>query len=483
MEDSPDLLRQGEWLVNWSDQYRRGSLPTSPCWLSSVNLTLCAFSSMPWFTVEQPSISRLEMESACHRLIEECRSRLCPNPKRVLLLPPDRTRAHSGAGWITETLFSALTGTSEVHVIPTLGQHVPHTTEENRWMFGAIPERQIHAHDWRGGVARVGAIPARLVAETTNGIADWDIPIDLNKSVINGGWDWIIHIGHVVPHEVLGFANHNKNYFIGLGGKETLCASHIAAGVYGIEKNLGCVVTPLRACFNWAEQHFLSHLPDVYFQVVMRRDDSGNLVHCGAFVGDDLETYLQAARKSQAENITLFPKPLKKVVAVMQGDEFFSTWVANKAVYRTRMAMANGGELLIIAPGLKRFGEQPEIDQLIRKYGYDLTDRILQLWKQNADLQDLGNGTAHLLHGTSDRRFTIRYAPGKLFREEIEGVHYEYADLSETLKRYSPEKMQEGWNRLPDGEEVFFINTPSAGLWAVEERMRDRRDFTGVELS
>jgi nickel-dependent lactate racemase len=438
---------------------------------------------MPWFTVEQPSISRLEMESACHRLIEECRSRLCPNPKRVLLLPPDRTRAHSGAGWITETLFSALTGTSEVHVIPTLGQHVPHTTEENRWMFGAIPERQIHAHDWRGGVARVGAIPARLVAETTNGIADWDIPIDLNKSVINGGWDWIIHIGHVVPHEVLGFANHNKNYFIGLGGKETLCASHIAAGVYGIEKNLGCVVTPLRACFNWAEQHFLSHLPDVYFQVVMRRDDSGNLVHCGAFVGDDLETYLQAARKSQAENITLFPKPLKKVVAVMQGDEFFSTWVANKAVYRTRMAMANGGELLIIAPGLKRFGEQPEIDQLIRKYGYDLTDRILQLWKQNADLQDLGNGTAHLLHGTSDRRFTIRYAPGKLFREEIEGVHYEYADLSETLKRYSPEKMQEGWNRLPDGEEVFFINTPSAGLWAVEERMRDRRDFTGVELS
>lgn len=438
--------------------------------------------TMPWFTLERPSIPRVEIESLCQRLVEECRTRLDSNPKRVLLLPPDRTRAHSGAGWITETIYRAISDRCEVHVIPTLGQHVPHTPEENRWMFGSIPEDHIHAHDWRRGVTRVGSIPAELVSETTSGIADWDIPIDLNSSLLKEDWDWIIHIGHVVPHEVLGFANHNKNYFIGLGGKETLCASHIAAGVYGIENNLGCVVTPLRACFNWAENKFLAHLPDVYFQVVMHRDESGNLVHCGIYAGDDLDTYLQAARKSQAENITIFSRPVKKMVAVMQADEFFSTWVANKAVYRTRMAMADGGELLIIAPGLERFGEQPEIDRLIRKYGYDLTGRILELWKRNSDLQDFANGTAHLLHGTSDRRFTIRYAPGKLSREEIEGVHYGYAELGEALNQYPPERMREGWNTLPDGEEVFFIHTPSAGLWAVEEKIRNRRDFADFQV-
>jgi hypothetical protein len=209
----------------------------------------------------------------------------------------------------------------------------------------------------------------------------------------------------------------------------------------------------------------------------MRRAEEGILVHSGVHVGDDLETYLQAARQSKTENITLFGEPLKKVVAVMQGDEFFSTWVANKAVYRTRMAMADGGELLIIAPGLERFGEQPEIDRIIRKYGYDQTARILDLWRTNADLQDFGNGTAHLLHGTSDGRFTIRYAPGHLSRFEIESVHYEYADLSEALARYSPERMREGWNITPDGEKVYFIQTPSSGLWALEKKLQARRDF------
>jgi nickel-dependent lactate racemase len=371
----------------------------------------------------------------------------------------------------------ALTG-CEVAVIPTLGQHRPHTEEENRWMFGKIPHEKIYAHDWRNGCTRVGTIPRVLVAETTGGVADWDIPIDLNTKLMTEPWDLVINVGHVVPHEVLGFANHNKNYFIGLGGKETICASHIAAAVYGIERNLGCLVTPLRACFNWAEQNYLGHLPDVYLQIVMRRtslQNGGNekLITSGIYVGDDVETYLAAARASREQNITTFDKPVKKVVAVMQADEFRSTWVANKAVYRTRMAIADGGELLVIAPGLERFGEQPEVDALIRKYGYTGTPRILSLYKTERDLQEIAHGTAHLIHGSSEGRFTIRYAPGHLTKKEIEGVAYEYADLGEALWRYAPERMKEGWNTMPDGEEVFYISTPSAGLWSTEAKLHD----------
>jgi len=427
---------------------------------------------MPWFSVKAPAVSAEQIEQACARLLDEVRVRLGGELKRVLLLPPDLTRAHSGAGRITEILYNLLPD-AHVEVIPTLGQHQPHTEEENRWMFGSIPNDRIFAHDWREGCTRVGVIPASMVAETTGGAADWEIPVDLNSKLMDEQWDLIINVGHVVPHEVLGFANHNKNYYIGLGGKDTICASHIAAAVYGIEKNLGCLVTPLRACYNWSEDEHLGHLRDVYLQIVMRRDEGGSLVTSGIFVGDDLETYLEAARLSREQNITTFDKPVKKIVAVMQADEFRSTWVGNKAVYRTRMALADGGELLVIAPGIERFGEQPEVDALIRKYGYTGTKRILDLYRTEADMRAIPHGVAHLIHGSSEGRFTIRYAPGHLTRAEIEQVGYEYADVGEMLKRYDPAVMREGWNTMPDGEEVYYLSTPSAGLWATEAKLND----------
>lgn len=425
---------------------------------------------MPWFVVEKESVSKAEMMELVERAAAEALRRICPAPKRVLLLPPDITRAHCGAGWITNKFYHVFSKTAEVHLIPTLGQHVPHTPEQNTWMFGDVPEERIHAHDWRDGSKRIGEISADYVKDISKGKADWSIPIALNRMLLEDKWDLIINVGHIVPHEVLGFANHNKNYFIGLGGKDTICASHMMAACCGIENNLGRLITPLRACYNKAEADYLGHLPDMFFQVVMAYDEEGRLNHTGVYVGDDLETYLQGAKTSQKQNITITP-PLKKVVAVMQGDEFHSTWVANKAIYRTRMAMADGGELLIIAPGLKRFGEQPDVDALIRRYGYCGTPKIMKLWKTQPEMQDLTHGTAHLIHGSSEGRFNITYAPGHMTAEDIRGVGYEYMDIAEAQKRYDPDKMQYGFNTMPDGEVVYYIATPSAGLWSTRERL------------
>jgi nickel-dependent lactate racemase len=432
---------------------------------------------MPWFAIQADAIPEEQIKQAAIQLVNEAQSRIAPKLGRVLLLPPDLTRAHSGVGKITEWVYEEVVRRNPeayVRVIPTLGQHIPHTEAENKWMFGSIPNEIILRHDWRNGVSHVGAIPASLVEETTGGVADWEIPVDLNSTLMNEPWDLIVNLGHVVPHEVLGFANHNKNYFIGLGGKETICASHIAAAVYGIENNLGCLVTPLRACYNYAEEKMLGHLPDVYLQIVMQRDAENRLVTSGLFIGNDLETYLQAARLSREQNITVFDKPVKKMVTVMQPDEFRATWVANKAVYRTRMAIADGGELLIIAPGVERFGEQPEVDALIRKYGYKGTARTLELYKTEADMQAIPHGVAHLIHGSSEGRFTITYAPGpKIGKEEIEQVGYQYADAMEMQRRYDPAVMKEGWNTMPDGEKVFYISTPSAGLWATDAKLNN----------
>ncbi len=424
---------------------------------------------MPWIK-EVGNISRDKMLELTARAVEVARTRICRRPKKVLLLPPDITRAHSGAGWIAEEFYRLLSAEADVHVIPTLGQHLPHTREQNRRMFGSIPEEKIHVHDWKEGVKTIGSVSSGFVREISRGKADWEIPVSVNRMLLEEKWDMIINIGHIVPHEVLGFANHNKNYFIGLGGKPMICASHMMAACCGIENNLGRLVTPLRACYNKAEEECLSELPDFYFEVVMAYNEEGKLEHAGVFVGDDLDTYMAAATLSRSLNITAVP-PLKKVVAVMQGDEFYSTWVANKAIYRTRMAMADGGELLIIAPGLKRFGEQPEVDRLIRTYGYSGTENIMKLWKKEPMLQDLTHATAHLIHGSSEGRFKITYAPGYLTREEIEGVCFQYADLNETLKRYQPDKLRNGFNTMPDGEEIYYISTPSAGLWSTREKL------------
>lgn len=425
---------------------------------------------MSWFS-EQGTLSLERVLELARRAADEARERICREPKRVLLLPPDITRAHSGAGKITEELYKIFSKTAEVYVIPTLGQHVPHTPEQNQWMFGSIPEERILKHDWRNGATHLGEVPASFVKEVSGGKADWAIPIALNTPLVTEKWDLIINVGHVVPHEVLGFANHNKNYFIGLGGKETICASHMMAACCGIENNLGNLITPLRQCYNKAEDELLGFLPDCYFEVTMAYDDQGVLKHSGIYVGDDLDVYLEAARASRELNVTIVP-PLKKVVAVMQGDEFYSTWVANKAIYRTRMAMADGGELLIIAPGLRRFGEQPDVDELIRKYGYSGTENVMKLWRTEPILQDLTHGTAHLIHGSSEGRFKITYAPGHLTKEEVESVCFGYADLEETLKRYNPATMKNGFNVMPDGEEVYFISTPSAGLWTTAEKLK-----------
>src|SRR5262245_34546505 len=434
---------------------------------------------MPWFTESAQSIPRSRVEELIKRALDDAKQRICKQPKRVLLLPPDITRMPSGAGWIIEAFYKLLSREADVHVIPTLGQHEPHTREQNRQMFGAIPHERIHPHDWRGGCTYLGDVPADYVKEITGGCADWKFPVWLNSMLMDEKWDLIINIGHVVPHEVLGFANHNKNYFIGLGGKELICASHMAAACCGIENNLGNLLTPVRQCFNWAEEIFLGNLPDFYVQVVLARDSAGQLTHTGVFVGDDLETYLAAARQAREQNITVLDEPLQKVVCVMQGDEFFSTWVANKAVYRTRMALADDGELLIIAPGLKRFGEQPDVDALIRKYGYCGTPRVMELYKQQPDMQDLAHATAHLIHGSSEGRFRITYAPGHLTGADIEQVKFQHAELAETLRRYAIDELREGFNDVA-GERIYFIPTPSAGLWATREKLFNRQSGFGA---
>ncbi len=426
-----------------------------------------------WFYKEGCVINRDAQYEMMQQLVAEAAKKY-GKPKKALLLPPDITRYHSGAGELTNMLYHILRDgyDSEINVIPTLGQHVPHTPEENRWMFGDIPEERILKHDWKNGCVTLGEIDRNFVSTATGGLADWNIPVEINRHVTEGGYDLVVNIGQVVPHEVLGFANHNKNYFIGLGGKGMICASHITAALCGIENNLGQVITPLRGCYNYAEQTYLKNIPSVYALIVKSHDEQNELKTTGLYVGGDVGTYVQAARYAREKTVFMFDRPIKKVVCFMDGREFRSTWVANKAVYRTRKAIADGGELIIVAPGVQRFGEQPEVDRMIRKYGYKGTPRSLEAYKSDDELRDLAHAAAHLIHGSSEGRFNITYAPGNLTREEVESVGYGYMDINDALKKYNPEALKPGFNTV-DGEEIFFIGSPSLGLWTSKEKFKE----------
>jgi len=391
-------------------------------------------------------------------------------PKRkVLAVPPDFTRFHSRGGEMTRYAWQYY-GDRMTDVLPALGTHTAMPAKHIKEMFGDVPENLFRVHDWRKGIVTLGQVPGAFLKQVSDGRVDYEWPAQVSRLIAEGGHDLILSLGQVVPHEVIGMANYNKNIFVGTGGSEGINKSHFLGAAYGMERIMGRADNPVRAVLNYASDNFAKHLPIVYAQTVVGRGEDGKLHTRGLFVGDDVECFHKAAALSLQVNFAMLDKPLKKVVVHLDPDEFKSTWLGNKSIYRTRMAMADGGELIVLAPGLVEFGEDKEIDRLIRKYGYIGTPRVLEATKKNDELRDNLSAAAHLIHGSSEDRFSITYCPGHLTQAEIESVNFRYAPLAKMQQRYDPAKLKDGFNTLSDGEEIFYISNPAIGLWAFRER-------------
>ena len=389
--------------------------------------------------------------------------------KKVLALPPDFTRFHSRAGEITRFSYEYYKE-KMTDILPALGTHFQMTEEEIDTMFGAVPKDLFRVHRWKEDLYTLGEVPSEFIKEVSEGKLDYKWPAQVNKLLVDGKFDLILSIGQVVPHEVVGMANYNKNIFVGTGGSEGINKSHFLGAVYGMERMIGRADTPVRKILNYASDNFAKHLPIIYILTVIGKDENGKLVMKGLFIGDDFECFKRAAELSLKVNFVMMEKPLKKVVVFLNPHEFKSTWLGNKSIYRTRMAIADNGELIVLAPGLREFGEDKEIDRLIRKYGYKTTPEILKFVEDNDELKNNLSAAAHLIHGSSENRFSITYCPGSLTKQEIESVNFKYADLNTMLQKYNPEKLVDGFNTMPAGEEIFYISNPALGLWAYKDR-------------
>jgi nickel-dependent lactate racemase len=403
-----------------------------------------------------------------HELLAESLGKL-GRRERVLAVPPDITRLHSQAGVLT-CAARELLGDRLKAVLPAIGTHAAMTEAQMDQMYPGVPHELFQVHHWRTDVETLGEVPAEFIYQQSEGKLNVPWPAQTNRLISQGGFDLILSIGQVVPHEVIGMANYNKNILIGAGGRQSINLSHYLGAVYGMERIMGRAENPVRAVLNYASDQFLRELPIVYVQTVVGRRADGGLAVRGLFIGDDVECFHRAAELSLKVNFELVPEPIKKAVVYLDPHEFHSTWLGNKAVYRTRMALADGAELIILAPAVREFGEDKCIDALIRKYGYRGTPATLAAVEANADLAAELSAAAHLIHGSSEGRFTITWCPGRMSREEIEGVGFNYGNYAEMSERYNPDRLSHGYNQL-DGEELFFVSNPGLGLWAHQSRL------------
>ena len=392
--------------------------------------------------------------------------------RKLLIVPPDITRLHSRAGEICQFAWARDPGAVSA-ILPALGTHHAMKPDELTTMFGNIPHDLFVPHHWRTDCVPLGEVPAEFVAEVSGGVVTYPIPVGVNRMLFDESLDCILSIGQVVPHEVAGMAGFSKNIVIGLGGAENIHKSHFLGAAFGIERIMGRAGTPVRRVLDYAVETYMKSLPILHAITVIGQERDGSLVTRGLFIGDDRECFDRAAELSQKVNIHLLDARPPRVVTYLDPVEYKSTWLGNKAIYRTRMAIADGGELIVLAPGVKRFGEDPEIDRLIRKYGYRGTPATMKAIQDDEALGGNLSAAAHLIHGSSEGRFSITYCTGALGRDEVEAVGFDYAPPDEMMKRYDPKKLKEGPNRLDDGEELFFISKPGTGLWA------DLRIFSG----
>jgi nickel-dependent lactate racemase len=392
--------------------------------------------------------------------------------KKVLAIPPDISRYHSRAGEITGLVYNYYQQ-KLTDILPSIGTHNPMTQEEIDKMFPGIPKLLFRIHRWRDDLVTLGEVPSDFINNVSEGKLNFSWPAQTNKILVEGNYDLILSIGQVVPHEVIGMANYNKNIFVGAGGKDSIHKSHYLGAVYGMERIMGRADTPVRKVLNYASENFAEDLPIIYILTVIGKDENSNLVLKGLFIGDDYECFKQAADLSLKVNFELLDEPLKKVVVYLDPLEYKSTWLGNKSIYRTRMAIADDGELIVLAPGLIEFGEDKEIDRLIRKYGYVTTPEVLKFVEENDDLKNNLSAAAHLIHGSSENRFKITYCPGHISKNEIESVNFNFVPLDKMMQKYNPEKLKDGFNKLPGGEEIFFISNPGLGLWSYKDRFTE----------
>ncbi len=401
-----------------------------------------------------------------HNLEQNFRNSLAqlPAPRRALIIPPDSTRLSSGAGRLTQVAYQ-MWGSGVAAILPAVGSHRPMQRHQLTTMFGAIPERLFLSHHWQRELQDVGTLSAHEVASFSDGRITQPCQVMLNRHLVGGDWDCILSIGQVAPHEVAGFSNYSKNLLIGLGGQQFIDLSHYLSALCGIDKIMGVIDNPVRRLLDYAHQRWLSKLPLLFALTVAQSDSYGTPKPAALYVGDDRRVFEAAASHSATLNITTLQKPLTRAVVYLNPQEYRSLWLANKAIYRLRMALAYDAQLIIIAPGVDCYAEDARRNALIARHGYCGLAAVQRAVEEEETLAAQLATAAHLIHGSTEGRFQVIYCTEQLSEAEMQQVGYRWATPQKIERRYLVNDPSLGFNQDSRDEQFYFVTHPGAALW------------------
>lgn len=401
--------------------------------------------------------------------------------RRVLLVPPDQTRAPSRAGDLTWRLRDGLQQRGcNVGVLPALGTHRAMEERDAELLFGGhLDADQLLVHDWRHGVTDIGRIHRDEVAAISGALLHDEVVVATASTLLQD-WDLVVSLGQVLPHEVIGMGGYTKNLIVGLGGESLIGASHLLGALVGIETIIGEIATPVRDLVDTAFDRMLAHRINVLFVLtVVEPTEQGDRLRAvltgrGGTGCTGAAAFADAAALARQCNVTTADVPWARASCWLDANEFRSTWLGNKAIYRTRRALATGAELIVLAPGVEQFGEDPEIDKLIRRHGYRGTAAALAAADDDPELRASPATTAHLIHGSSEGRFSITYctdpAAGGLTPEELEAVGYGWRPLAEELKRLGVNGTTPTGPAVDrSGQPFEHVAQPALGLWVAKQ--------------
>ncbi len=353
--------------------------------------------------------------------------------KKIAIVAPDYSRLASQSGIIADALLRHF-GERIAAILPALGTHVAMSKEEKREVFSTFSPNQFIDHDFLNNVNHVGTIPKGDVEEATEIDDLYELPFYVNSSLIDGSFDLLISVAQLLPHEVIGISGGSKNILIGLGGRPTIEVSHYVSALWGIERTLGNPETPLRRLLNRGLEMLLQKSPPILFlNTVLNPNKQADrrLIHIGAgLVTKDQpidSTFASAAQVAVETNIFDLKAKFNEVIAYLEPKIYRSTWIGNKAIYRSRLLIADNATLRVVAPGVDRFGEDPSIDDTLRRYGYRGYEAIRQM-KVDGALDGNLAAAAHILHSSTFDRFKVEYVAPKLGREEMEAVGFLYGE-------------------------------------------------------
>jgi nickel-dependent lactate racemase len=337
--------------------------------------------------------------------------------RRVLVVIPDGTRTMP-----MPLMFEVLAGALEHRVaaldyLVALGTHQPMTEEQLARLVGrpvvegmAGRSRLLnHRWDRPGTFVTLGQIPAREIAELTGGLLVRDVPVALNRLVLD--YDHILICGPVFPHEVAGFSGGNKYLFPGIAGADIINFTHWLGALITSYRVIGCADTPVRRVIDRAAA--MVDRPVTCLALVVTHDGIN-----GLFVGPTREAWHQASQLSAQVHIVWHDQPFRRVLSVMP-PMYDDLWTAAKGMYKVEPVVADGGEVVIYAPHVNEISHTH--GALIDEVGYHCRDYFVAQWDRFKacpggvlahSTHVKGMGTFDVATGIERDRITVTLATG-----------------------------------------------------------------------